>query len=90
MTDQPNNPSLPSLEADLLGATLRFHRKTMTLLRQSSLDDEKMKVVADRIKSLLEAATAEVKGTWQMNVTERLEAAYSEVERLVNELSGAK
>jgi len=62
----------------------------MTLLRQSSLDDEKMKVVADRIKSLLEAATAEAKGTRQTNLTERLEAAYSEVERLVNELSGAK
>lgn len=59
MTDQPNN--LPSLEADLLGATLRFHRKTMTLLRQSSLDDEKMKVVAERIKTLLETATDEVK-----------------------------
>jgi hypothetical protein len=48
-----------------------FHKKTMTLLRQSSLNDEKLNVVADRIKTLLDTATAEVKRTQQLNFTER-------------------
>jgi hypothetical protein len=63
MTEQPNKPTLASVEADLFGAIFGFHKKTMTLLRQSSLDDEKLNVVADRIKTLLDAVTAEVKGT---------------------------
>jgi hypothetical protein len=88
MTDQPNKPTLASTEADLFGAIFGFHKKTMTLLRQSSLDDEKLNVVADRIKTLLDAVTAEVKGMQEINLTERLEAAYSEVKRLVDELSG--
>ena len=88
MTEQPNKPHLASVEADLFGAIFGFHKKTMTLLRQSPLDDEKLNVVADRIKTLLDNATAEVKRTQQLNLTERLEAAYDEVRRLINELSG--
>jgi len=57
----------------------------MALVRHSSLDDEKLKVVADRIKTLLDTVTAEMK---QTNLTERLEAAYGEVKWLVDELSG--
>lgn len=85
---QPPQPPLAAVEADLFGAILGFHKKTMTLLRQASLNDEKLNVVADRIKSLLDDATAEVKRTQPLNLTERLEAAYQEVRRLVNELSG--
>ena len=44
-------PTLVSVEADLFGTLLAFHKKTMTLLRALSLDDEKINVVADRIKS---------------------------------------
>jgi hypothetical protein len=83
MTEQP----LASVEADLFGAIIGFHKKTVTLLRESSLDDEKLKVVADRIKTLLDDANAEVKRAQQLNVTERLAAAYDEVKRLVDELS---
>lgn len=61
----------------------------MTLLRQSSLDESKMRVVAERIKTLLDTATAEIKGTQQLNLKERLEAAYDEVRRLVDELSAS-
>lgn len=88
-TKQPAQPVIASVEADLLGAILEFHKKVMTLLRQSSLDENKMKVVADRIKTLLDSATAEMKGTHQLNLKERMEAAYNEVKRLVDELSVA-
>jgi hypothetical protein len=87
MTEQPNKPSLASVEADLFGAVFGFHKKAMTLLRESSLDDEKLNVVADRIKALLDSATAEMKRTQQANIKERLEAAYDEVKRLVDQLS---
>ena len=87
MPEQPNKPSLASVEANLFGAIIGFHQKTMTLLRQSSLDDEKMKAVGERIKTLLDNATAEMGRTQQMNVTERLAAAFEEVKRLVEELA---
>ena len=92
MPEQPDKPfpqpALASVEADLLGAIFAFHTKTMTLLRQSSLDDEKLKVVADRIKTLLDNATTEAKRAQQLNLTERLETTYDEKKRLVDELSG--
>jgi hypothetical protein len=92
MTEQspkpPSPPTLASVEADWIGTLFGFHMKTMTLLRESSLDDEKMKIVADRINTLLDDTTAEMKRTQQLNIKERLEAAYDEVKRLVDELSG--
>jgi hypothetical protein len=84
----PPRPPLASVEADLFGAIFGFHKKTMTLLRQASLNDEKLKVVTERIKTLLDNATAEGKQTQRLNVRERLEAAYEEVKRLVDELAG--
>jgi hypothetical protein len=42
MTDEPKKQPFASVEADLFGTLFAFHKKTMTLLRQSSLDDEKM------------------------------------------------
>ena len=83
MPEQP----LAAAETDLFGAIFGFHTKTLTLVRQASLDDEKKNVVAERIKTLLDDATAEVKRTHQWNFTERLEAAYEDVKRLVDELS---
>jgi hypothetical protein len=88
MPEKPKEPLLASVEADLLGALLGFHKKTMLLLRQSSLNDEQQNVVADRIKTLLDNATAEVKRSQSLNVTKRLQRVYEEVRRLVNELSG--
>jgi hypothetical protein len=84
---QPNTQSVAAVEVDLLGPIFGFHKKTVTLLRKSSLDDDKLKVVADRIKTLLDDANADVKQTKQISLTERLEAAYDEVKRLVDELS---
>jgi hypothetical protein len=87
MPEPPPKQPLASVEADLFGAILGFHKKTVTLLRESSLDDNKLKVVAERIKTLLDAATAEMKGTQQVSLTQQLETAYEEVKRLVDELS---
>jgi hypothetical protein len=86
---KPDNQPIASLEADLFGTLFAFHKKTVILLRESSLDDEKKKVVADRIKTLLDAAIADMKTTRQANVAERLEAAYQEAKRLVDELSNS-
>ena len=89
MTEKPPSPpTLASAEADWFGALIGFHTKTMTLLRESSLDDEKMNVVGYRIKTLLANTSAEMEKTQRFNVTERLEAAYDEVKLLVDELSG--
>jgi hypothetical protein len=88
MTEQPQ-PNLASVEANLFGTLFAFHKKTMTLLRESSLDDEKMAVVADRIKMLLDDAIAEMKRTMNPNVAERLDAAFEEAKRLVDELAAS-
>jgi hypothetical protein len=87
LTEQPKQQPLAAVEADLFGTLIAFHKKTMTLVRESSLDDEKIKVVGDRIKTLLDNATAEMKATQQVNLTQRLDAAFDEVKRLVEELS---
>jgi len=82
-------PTLVSVEANLFGLLFAFHKKTMTLLRESSLDEEKQKVVADQLKILLDEATADMKATQQMNLAERLDAAYDEVNRLVEKLAAS-
>ena len=87
MTEQPKKQPLAAVEADLFGGIMEFHKRTMTLLRESSLDDEKLKLVGDRLKTLLDDATADMKATQQPNLSERLEAAYEEAKRLVDELS---
>jgi hypothetical protein len=87
MAEQPDQPPLASVEADLFGALFAFHQQTITLLRKSSLEDEKLKLVGERIKTLLDSVIAEMKQKQQLNLTERLEAAYEDVKRLVDELS---
>ena len=87
-TDKPqDSPDLTSLEGNLFGALFGFHKNAMTLLRQSSLDDDKLNLVGDRIKQLLDDATAEMERTKNLNLVERLESAYEEVKRMVDELS---
>jgi hypothetical protein len=83
----PEIPRLDSLEGGLFGAISGFHKRTMTLLRESDLDDEEVGVVGNRIEQLLEEVTANVKRTKDFNLEGPLESAYDEVERLVAELS---
>lgn len=85
--EPPAQPNLASIEGDLFGALFGFHKKAMEPLRTSGLDDDKLNLVADRIKTLLANITAELERTKDLNVASRLEAAYDEVQRLVDELS---
>ena len=80
-------PDLASFEADVLGAVFGFYQKTITLLRQSSLDEEKKKVAGERICQLMQNVSDEVKRSRDWNVGGRLDSAYEEVKRLVDELS---
>ena len=87
-TDKPqDNPDVTSLEGDLFGALFGFHEQTTELLRQSSLGDDKLALVADRIEQLLDDAIAEIKRTKNQNLVGRLEAVYEEAQRMVDELS---
>jgi hypothetical protein len=88
MAEQPNKPSAASVEADLFGSLFGFYEKMIALLRESSLDDERRKIVADRIKTLIDAMIAEMQQKQQLNLTEQLEAACGDVKGLVDQLSG--
>jgi len=70
-----------------LRSRVRFYQRTMALLPQSSLDGVKMKVVAERIKRLMDDATEEVGRSRDRNLAERLDSAYEEVRDLVEKLS---
>ena len=59
----------------------------MTSLRQSSLDDEKVKLLGERIKLVIQNITHEIKGSRDFNLAGRLESAYEEIRRLVEDLS---
>ena len=86
--NQPPELNLSAIEGNLFGALFSFHEKTMDLLRQSSLDDEKLSMATERMKTLLEDATAEMQRTQDLSIlAPRLEAAYAEVQCLVDELS---
>ena len=86
MAELPPKTPLADIESDLFGAIFGFHTKVTTMVRGSSLDDEKLSVVTDRIKTLLKAVTVGLNGSQQVSVTKQLESAYDEVERLVNHL----
>ena len=82
-----DKPDLAAFEADLFGAVFGFYGKTITLLRKSSLDEEKKKLAVERIGQLMQTVTDEMERSRDCNVVGRLESAYEEVKRLVDELS---
>jgi len=82
------SPKLASFESDLAGSLFGFFTKTITLLRESSLDDDQKKVVGERINTLIDNAKVEMQRTKQLDLSEPLQAAYDEIKRLVDELSG--
>ena len=84
--DQPAESNLSSIEGNLFGALFNFNDKTMKLLRKSSLDDDQLNVVIQRIQRLLENTTAEMARTKDYsNLAHSLDIAYAEVKRLVDE-----
>jgi hypothetical protein len=74
MDDHANKPSsgLHSAEGNLFGAIFEFHNKVMALLRAARLDDEKLDIAAERIKSLMAKVTEDIKATRDLNVQPRL------------------
>lgn len=82
-------PTLASVETNFIGTLFGFFTKTMTLVRESSLDDDQKKVVAGRINSLIDNAKDEIQRTKQLDPSKPLQAIYDEIKRLVDELSGA-
>jgi hypothetical protein len=83
----PIESNLADLEQDLFGVLFEFHKKTMDLLRNSGLDDDKLESVSKRIKQLLADATAEMKRTKNLSLSGLLDAAYEDVKSMVDELS---
>jgi len=82
-------PDLASFEGNLFGAVFDFYEKAMMLLRQSSLDEEKLKVAGEAISQVFKKVTAEMKRTGNLNLTGPFEAGYEEIRRLVEELSAS-
>jgi len=82
-----DKPSLAAVETDLFGTLFGFHQRVATLLRQSSLDDAKLKMLSKRIELVIQNVTAEMKRTRDLNLTGRLDSAYEEIRCFVEELS---
>jgi len=80
-------PNPAPADADLCGMLFDFYVTTTALLRQSSLDGAKVKVVVERIDRLMDDATDEAKRSPEWNLTEWLDSAYQEVQSLVEKLS---
>ncbi len=85
--DPPDKPNLASVERTLFEALFGFHTKTITLLRNSSLDEGQKLLVADRIKTLYADIAAQIQPLKDFDLESRLDAAYEEVEQLVEKLS---
>jgi hypothetical protein len=83
-----NQPDLASFEGNVFEALIGFQTKVMAVLRNSSLNDDQLKLVTDRIKSLSSDVTAGMERTKDFDVANRLDAVYDEVKRLVEELEG--
>jgi len=82
-------PDLASFEGDLFGALFDFYEKAMALLRQSSLDEEKLKLAGKAIQGVFAKVTDEMKRTRNLNLTGPFEAGYEDIRRLVKELSSS-
>jgi hypothetical protein len=66
-----------------------FHKKAMDLFRNSGLEDNKLKLVSERITQLLADVTAETERTPNLDLAGALESAYEEVKSMVGQLSGS-
>ena len=87
MAEDADKPDLASVEVDLFGALLGFHQKTVTLLRQSSLNDEKRKLLSERINLATQTVLDELKRSKTWKLTGLLESAYEDIRRFAEELS---
>jgi len=89
--DEPQEqPDLASFETDLFGAVFGFYQRVVTLLRQSSLDDAKVRVLGERIELVMQNITDEMERSRDWNLAGRLESAYDELRCFAEELSAGE
>jgi hypothetical protein len=82
-----DEPSLASFEGNLFGGMFDFYQKAVTLLRQPSLDEDKRKLLAERIKLVMNNVTEEIERTRNWRVAGRLDSAYEEIRGYAEELA---
>ena len=86
--DKPQiKPALSSIEEDTYEALIGFQQRVMTLLRQSLLEGVNLKLLTERIKLVMKNMSAEMKCSQDGILAGRLEVAYEEIQRFVEELS---
>jgi hypothetical protein len=82
-----SRPDLASVEANLFGALAGFCEKITNRMQESSLGKDKATVVAKRIKVMIQNITDEIKRSRNFDLAGRLESAYEEIRRLVEDRS---
>lgn len=85
----PNKSNSTTFEGNLFGVLFVFHKKAMDLLRNAGPEDDKLKLVSERLTQLLADVTAEAERTRNWDLARPLELAYEEVKHMVDELSGS-
>ena len=86
-TNVSDSPSLASIESNLFGLLFGFPHKLAMLMRQSELDAEGTTAANEKLKLLLDDATAEVERTKDFDMKHRLDAVYEEFQRFLKELA---
>jgi hypothetical protein len=85
-----DEPTVNSVEADFRGLLSDLHERVITLLRQSSLDENGLKLLAKQMKVVIQNVGDDLKQIKQMedwNPAGRLESAYEEIRGFAEELS---
>ena len=93
MSEQPRKPpatpDLDAFEGDFFGGLLGFYKEIVTLLRQSSLNEEQRTRVSEQINLSLDEIILDMKRsqTLDLNIQGRLESIYEQTTLLLKELS---
>ena len=82
-------PDLDAFEGDLFGGLFAFYQEIVTLLRQSSLNEEQRTRVSEQINLSLDEIILDMKRsqTLDLNIQGRLESIYEQTKLLLEELS---
>jgi hypothetical protein len=87
MAEDANKPSFALAEEDIFEALAGFQRRVVSMLRKSSLDEGTAKVLFRHVKFVIQNITDEMKRSRDFDLAGRLESAYEEIQRLVEDLS---
>ncbi len=80
-------PTAASAESDLVEGLFGLYQKIRVLLRQSSLDEENLKLLPERIDLVMQKLIDEMERTQDWNLAGRLDSAYGEIRNYAEELS---